>query len=122
MTQNKETVERYMEGFRRSDHAMILSCLTDDVVWDMPGAFHLVGKEAFDREVENPAFTGRPTITISRVIEEDDVVVAEGAVQAKRSDGHLLDAVFCDVFEMNGGKIRRLISYLMEVKEPAGWK
>ena len=115
MSENKEVVERYMEGFRRSDHAMILSCLTDDVVWDMPGAFHLVGKEAFDREVENPAFTGRPTITISRVIEEHDVVVAEGAVQAQRSDGGMLDAVFCDVFEMNGGKIRRLISYLMEV-------
>ena len=115
MSQNKQTVERYMEGFRRSDHAMILSCLTDDVVWDMPGAFHLVGKQAFDREVENPAFTGKPTITISRVIEENDVVVAEGAVQAKRSDGGMLDAVFCDVFEMQDGKIRRLISYLMVV-------
>ena len=43
MSENKDVVERYMEGFRRSDHAMILSCLTDDVVWDMPGAFHLVG-------------------------------------------------------------------------------
>lgn len=115
MSQDKETVERYMEGFRRSDHAMILSCLTDDVVWDMPGAFHLVGKEAFDREVENPAFTGKPTITISRMIEENGVVVAEGAVQAKRSDGGMLDAVFCDVFEMQDGKIRRLISYLTEV-------
>ncbi|HKO22715.1 MAG TPA: nuclear transport factor 2 family protein [Candidatus Eisenbacteria bacterium] len=115
MSRNKQTVERYMEGFRRSDHAMILSCLTDDVVWDMPGAFHLVGKEAFDREVENPAFTGKPTITISRVIEENDVLVAEGAVQAKRSDGGMLDAVFCDVFEMRDGKVRRLVSYLMEV-------
>ena len=115
MSENKKTVDRYMEGFRRSDHAMILSCLTDDVVWDMPGTFHLVGKEAFDREVENPAFTGKPTITVSRMVEENNVVVAEGAVQARRSDGGMLDAVFCDVFEMSGGKIRRLISYLMEV-------
>lgn len=115
MSENKKTVDRYMEGFRRSDHAMILSCLTDDVVWDMPGAFHLVGKEAFDREVENPAFKGKPTITITRVVEENDIVVAEGTVQARRSDGGVLDAVFCDVFEMSSGKIRRLISYLMEV-------
>jgi ketosteroid isomerase-like protein len=115
MSENKKTVDRYMEGFRRSDHEMILSCLTDDVVWDMPGAFHLVGKPAFDREVENPAFKGKPAITITRMVEEGDVVVAEGAVQARRSDGGMLDAVFCDVFEMRGGKIRRLISYLMEV-------
>jgi uncharacterized protein len=115
LTENKKTVERYMEGFRRSDHEMILSCLTDDVVWDMPGAFHLVGKVAFDREVENPAFSGKPTIIVSRLVEEADVVVAEGTVQARRSDGGMLDAVFCDVFEMSGGKIRRLVSYLMEV-------
>jgi ketosteroid isomerase-like protein len=116
MTQNRKTVEAYMEGFRRSDHPMILSCLTDDIEWEMPGVFHLTGKEAFDKEVENPAFVGKPTIDITRVTEENDVVVAEGAVRAKRADGELLNAVFCDVFLMRDGKIRRLISYLVEIK------
>lgn len=116
VTENKRTVERYMDGFRKSDHAQILSCLTDDVEWDMPGAFHLVGKEAFDGEIENPAFVGRPTITITRVVEEDDVVVAEGTVRAERKDGGFLNAVFCDVFAMRDGKIQRLTSYLTEVK------
>ena len=116
MTQNKKTVETYMEGFRRSDHPMILSCLTDDIEWEMPGVFHLTGKKAFDKEVENPAFVGKPTIDITRVTEENDVVVAEGAVRAKRADGELLNAVFCDVFLMRDGKIRRLISYLVEIK------
>ena len=118
MTRNKETVERYMDGFRRSDHAQILSCLTDDVVWDMPSAFHLVGKDAFDGEIENPGFVGRPTITITRLIEESDVVVAEGAVRAQRKDGSYLDAVFCDVFEMKEGRIQRLTSYLVETSRP----
>jgi ketosteroid isomerase-like protein len=112
MSRNKEVVARYMEGFRRSDHAMVLSCLTDDVVWEMPGGFHLVGKDAFDGEIENPAFVGSPAITISRMLEEDDVVIAEGAVKASRADGGGLDAVFCDVFEMRDGKIARLVSYL----------
>lgn len=116
MSENKKTVERYMEGFRRSDHEMILSCLTDDVVWDLPGAFHLEGKVAFDREIENPAFRGTPEIHVSRMIEEGEVVVAEGTVRAQRSDGGVLNAVFCDVFEMKGGKIRRLISYLLPLE------
>src|SRR5512134_1651631 len=116
MTENRRTVERYMDGFRKSDHAQILSCLTDDVEWDMPGAFHLVGKDAFDKEIENEAFVGSPTITITRIVEENDVVVAEGAVQAARRDGGLLNAVFCDVFVMTNGKIRRLTSYLAEIK------
>ena len=114
MTENKRTVERYLDGFRKSDHAQILSCLTDDVEWEMPGGFHLVGKEAFDAEIENPAFVGSPTITITRMIEENDVVVAEGAVQAKRRDGGDLNAVFCDVFTMKGGRIQRLTTYLAE--------
>ena len=56
MTENKRTVERYMDGFRKSDHEQILSCLTEDIEWEMPGAFHLVGKDAFDKEIENDAF------------------------------------------------------------------
>jgi len=116
MSQNKETVDRYMEGFRRGDHEMILSCLTEDVVWDMPGVYHHVGKEAFDKEIQNDAFTGLPEITILRVVEEHDVVVAEGAVRAEKKAGGFLEAVFCDVFVMKGGLVDHLTSYLMEVR------
>jgi ketosteroid isomerase-like protein len=117
MTRNKETVERYMEAFRKSDHAAVLSCLTDDVEWVIPGAFHLRGKEAFDREIENEAFVGRPSIEVTRLVEEGDVVVAEGSVRSARRDGGRLNAVFCDVFVMRDARIRHLTSYLMEIKE-----
>src|SRR6185295_1117251 len=113
MTENKKTVEKYIEGFRKSDHELILSCLTDDVEWIIPGWFHIVGKEAFDKEIENDAFVGSPQLTIERLIEENDVVVAEGTVRAQKRDGGLLNAVFCDVFTMQDGKIKQLVSYLM---------
>jgi ketosteroid isomerase-like protein len=116
MSQNKETVQKYMDAFRRTDHAEVLSCLTDDVEWVIPGAFHLTGKAAFDREIENDAFVGSPTITVTRMTEEGGVVVAEGAVRSARKDGGMLNAVFCDVFVMQDAKIRHLTSYLMEVK------
>ena len=113
ISENKRTVERYMEGFRRGDHAAILDCLTDDVEWDIPPAVHLRGKAAFDREIENEAFEGRPEIEVTRLTEEDDVVIAEGSVRTRRKGGAPLDLGFCDVFEMAGGRIRRLISYLV---------
>lgn len=116
MRPNKRTVEKYMDAFRRSDHQQVLSCLTDDVEWVIPGAFHIKGKDAFDKEIENAAFVGSPAITVTRLTEEGDLVVAEGSVRAARRDGGYLNAVFCDVFEMQDAKIRRLISYLMEVK------
>jgi ketosteroid isomerase-like protein len=117
MSRNKETVHAYMDAFRRSDHAAVLSCLTDDVEWVMPGLFHLVGKEAFDREIENDAFVGSPLIQVSRLTEERDVVVAEGTVRSARRQGGYLHAAFCDVFELQDGKIRRLTSYVLEIEE-----
>jgi len=114
MTPNKRTVEAYMDGFRRTDRAQILSCLTDDVEWQLPGAFHVQGKDEFAEHIVDEGFVGRPAITVTRMTEADDVVVAEGSVRAQKQDGTSLDLVFCDVFEMRNGKIRRLISYLMK--------
>jgi ketosteroid isomerase-like protein len=119
MTRNARTIDVYMDGFRRTDRSQILSCLTDDVEWWIPGAFHVRGKDEFATHIVDDGFAGHPEITVSRLIEADDVVVAEGSVRAPRQDGTVLDLVFCDVFDMRDGRIRRLVSYLMEAK-PAG--
>jgi RimJ/RimL family protein N-acetyltransferase len=69
MSPNKQTVQQYMDTFARSDHAGVLACLTDDVEWIVPGAFHLHGKEEFDAEIENPAFVGNPDVlTTERLV------------------------------------------------------
>ena len=117
MSHNKQTVQKYMDAFTKTDHVGILSCLTDDVEWVIPGAFHVTGKDAFDKEIENDAFVGSPAIRVSRMIEEDDVVVAEGSVRAARRNGGSLNAVFCDVFVMQDARIRHLTSYLMEIRQ-----
>jgi ketosteroid isomerase-like protein len=117
MSPNKQTVQKYMEGFSKSDHAQILSCLTDNIEWLMPGAFHLSGKDAFDKEIENDAFVGSPTIKITRMTEENDVVIAEGTVRCARKGGGFLNAVFCDVFAMQDAKIKQLTTYLSEIKD-----
>jgi uncharacterized protein len=116
---NNQTVDRYMEAFTRSDKPAVLACLTDDVEWVLPGAFHLHGKAQFEAEIVNPAFEPNPDITTTRTVEENDVVVAEGRVRAVKTDGTAVHLVFCDVFEMRGGLIRRLTSYLMPMQQPA---
>lgn len=116
MTENKKTVEKYIEAFNKSDHKQILSCLTDDVEWILPEVFHLKGKDAFDKEIENPAFEGKPVIVVTRVIEENNIVITEGTVRAKKKDAEYINLVFCDAFEMKNGLINKLTSYLMEIK------
>lgn len=116
MTPNKRTVERYLDGFRRTDRPQILSCLTDDVEWVIPSMFHAHGKDEYATHIVDEGFAGRPVITVSRVLEDGDVVVAEGSVRAPKEDGTLLNLAFCDVFDMRDGKIQRLISYVVETK------
>jgi len=116
MTPNKKTIEAYMDGFRKTDRPQILSCLTDDVEWMLPGAFHVRGKDDFAKHIVDEGFAGHPAITVSRMTEENNVVVAEGFVRATKQNGTFLNLVFCDVFEMRSGKIGRLVSYLMETK------
>ena len=113
MSIQKQVVEKYMDGFRTTDHDKISSCLTDDVIWEIPGFYLRHGITEFNNEIENPNADGHPDIHISRLIEEGNMVVAEGVVKAKMKDGSKLSAVFCDVFHFRDEKICKLTSYLM---------
>ena len=115
MSRRKDVVEAYFDGFRRSDHEQILSCLTDDVAWDLPGYARLEGKDAFDREIENEEFVGSPALTVDRIIEEADTVVAVGNGEATHRSGERRRFVYCDVFTFAGDKIRRVESYLVQL-------
>lgn len=116
MSPNKQTVQTYMDAFNKLDHAAILACLTDDVEWFIPGAFRVNGKPAFNKEITNDAFVGIPIIKVSRMTEENNLVICEGSVRCTRKDGGVMNLLFCDVFELQGAKIKRLTSYLMETK------
>jgi ketosteroid isomerase-like protein len=105
-----------MDGFRRTDRAQILSCLNEDVEWEIPGFFRVRGKDEFNKHIVDEGFVGSPDIVVTRMWETDEIVFAEGTVRTQRSDGTLANLVFCDVFEMQDTKIRRLTSYLMEIK------
>lgn len=67
---NKKIVETFMEGYNTGDNAKILSCLAEDVIWEIAGFFKLKGKDEFDKEINNGWGDGNPTITISQLVEE----------------------------------------------------
>jgi ketosteroid isomerase-like protein len=115
MSARKATVETYFEGFRRSDHAMILALLTDDVMWDLPGFRHLEGKEAFNGEIENPAFEGSPKLVIDRLVEEGDAVVAIGNGEGRHKEAGPFRFAYCDVFTFRNDLIARVESYLVQL-------
>ena len=71
MSRNIETVNTYLDGFRKNDHEQILSCLTDDIEWTVFGAFHLIGKEAYDKAIDGaPEFIDPPELEVVRMVEQ----------------------------------------------------
>ena len=104
-SQNKETVERYLDGFRRTDHDQILGCLTDDVTWTVFGAFHLAGKAAYDAAIEGPGFAGDPSLDIVRLVEQGDTIMAELIGHVPQQDGSVQRLSMAEVFVLRDGLI-----------------
>jgi ketosteroid isomerase-like protein len=113
---NKKIVERYIECYNTGDNAKILSCLAEDVIFELVGFFNLKGKDQFEKEINNEAADGNPTITITQLVEECNIVVAEGTVKGKLKNGGIMDALFCEVFHFDNGKVKKLTTYHIEKK------
>jgi ketosteroid isomerase-like protein len=115
MPARKDLVREYHEGFRQSDHVRVLACLTEDVVWDLPGFRHLQGKAEFDSEIENPDFEGSPTLFVDRLVEEGDTVVAIGRGEGRHKVSGPFRFAYCTVFTFKGDLIGRVESYVVPV-------
>ena len=117
MSRNTDTVETYLDGFRRNDHAQILSCLTDDIEWTVFGAFHLTGKPAYDAAIEGPGFSGPPRLSVVRMVEQDDVVMAELLGEVVGEDGGTARLSMAEVFVMRDGLIAERRAWVIPLTE-----
>jgi uncharacterized protein len=113
MTPNKKVVESYF-----ASRANIPELLTDDAEWaewadGVPASgVHTRGKAAFIENLGNPDLRAQ----ITRMTEENNVVVAEGTVGVPKKEGGLMRFQFVDIFELENGKVKRLNSFAAQVK------
>ncbi|WP_370326480.1 nuclear transport factor 2 family protein [Euzebya sp.] len=115
MTTQTDLVDRYMDGFRRSDHRAILDCLTDDVVWRIHGHRTTVGKAEFDDEIENPSDEGSPELVVERTIEAEGVVVTAGTGVAHHRGAGRVEFAYNDIFTFRDGRIAEVDSYVVPI-------
>ena len=106
MSENIDTVTAYLDGFRKNDHGQILSCLTNDIKWTVFGAFQLSGKDAYDKAIDGaPEFIDPPELEVVRMVEQNDIVMAELTGTARRAAGGEMRMSMAEVFVMRDGKI-----------------
>ena len=116
-TKNKEIVRKLNKGFEADDTASILSCLADDVRWEVAGFFTANGKEEYREQIHNDNFTGAPVITIKNEIAEGNYVAVEGRVESMMKNGVLFKAFFHNTYYLENEKIKEMTSYLVPITQ-----
>ena len=116
-SRNRATVERYLDGFQRTDHAQIIGCLTDDITWTVFGAFYLEGKDAYDAAIEGPGFAGSPDLEVVRMVEENDTIMAELVGRVPQQDGSVRRLSMAEVFVMREGLICERRAWVVPLHE-----
>ncbi len=118
MSLNLDTINTYLDGFRKNDHQQILSCLTEDIEWTVFGAFHLIGKEAYDKAIDGaPMFIDPPELEVVRIVEQGNVVMAELSGTAKRAAGGEQRMSMGEVFVMRDGRIAERRAWVVPLTE-----
>jgi uncharacterized protein len=118
MTPNKKVIETHMTTPNRTETAGLLA---DDVEWiewvdGVPAAgARTQGKAAFIRNYGDDELRTE----ITRMTEENNVVVAEGITHVHKKDGRVFSVRFCDIFELEHGKIKRKSSFGALIKDSA---
>ncbi|MGI0129454.1 MAG: nuclear transport factor 2 family protein [Thermoplasmata archaeon] len=117
MSSNKQLVEAHMGAAP----AKAAELLTDDFEWVEwadgvpPGGARTRGRAAFVQSFGDDELRG----DIQRVIEEGNVVVVEGVAHVAKKDGKKFDVQYCNIFELENGKIKRKSSYGALLKDSA---
>lgn len=112
MTQRKRVIEQWADCFCRKDWKRMLDLFTDDIErWEVGAPTRTHGKAEFEKEVLPGDEVARLGMRVDKVIEEGSVVVAEGLAQIFKKDGSTVSVQFCDIFEFEGEKVRRITAY-----------
>jgi len=118
MSTNKKLVENYLAT---TDKSKLRSLLADDVEWIEwgdgvpPSGAITRGKEAFIKNYGDDELRGE----VTRLTEENNVVVAEGTAHVTKKDGHSFSVKFVNIFELENGKIKRKSSFGALIKASA---
>jgi hypothetical protein len=117
MSPNKHLVESYFAS-TGTEYGRLLAEDVELVEWadGVPASgVRTQGKAAFLANRGNREYETR----VTRLTEEDNVVVAEGTAHGPKKEGGFWTVHFCNIFELENGKVKRLTAMGASVKDPA---
>jgi ketosteroid isomerase-like protein len=115
--ENRALIMELVEAFDKSESEKILSYLSDDFQWHMLGDFFISGKENMSKFLQDHADMGILSCSKDRILVDGDRVAVEGEVQCSGKDEVIYDMYYCDIYELERGKVNKMISYTVNKKK-----
>lgn len=115
----EKMIRRFSSAWATFDTEVILDAVSDDFRFGMANSDELiVGKTAFADWLNNMGCGdgGKATITHGKFLHDGDRAVLTGILEVTCKLGTERFA-FCDVYELNGSKIKGLTAYLAKFGE-----
>lgn len=114
---NKEIIAQVIEAFDNSDGATITRHMTDDVEWHMLGDQVYSGIETVKKFFNDHQDVKVTSSLKNHLIADGDTIAVSGEITCTESNGNLCNMYYCDIYEMENFKIKKLISYTVGKKE-----
>jgi hypothetical protein len=113
---NKEVVQQVIAAFDKNDVDAILSNFTDNAEWHMRPGKIAAGKTAIREFFGEMSGMEMETSIKKHIIVNGDNAAVDGEVKCKDPNGKVYDMYYCDIYELENGKVNKLISYTVDKK------
>ncbi|MES2388753.1 MAG: nuclear transport factor 2 family protein [Bacteroidota bacterium] len=114
---NKEIFRQIIDAFEKNDFERVLTFMAEDIEWNFIGDHVISGLENIAKmQTENPDIGNMSTKTFN-LISEGNIASANGDVSYTDKEGKLREMHYCDWYELENGKIKKMTSYVIDKKK-----
>jgi len=111
---NKEIIIEFNVAFDKGVSNDIARFVTDDFEWHMLGDSVIKGKDNFLQFFVDHPDMKMISVTKDHIIVDGNTASLDGEVQCTDKSGKIYDMYYCDVYELENGLIKKMISYTVD--------
>lgn len=116
--ETKELFEKVLATFDNNDSDGLLALVTEDFEWDMVGDQVVKGKKELEKmfsETDTPAKMIGTTKELQII--DNHKAACKGIVTMESKDGKVSEQYYCDLYEFEGGKLKKMTTFTAPVKK-----
>jgi ketosteroid isomerase-like protein len=115
--ENREIILKLTEAFDTYDQKTILNHIADDVEWNMLGESLITGKENMAAFFNEHSSVKILSSSKDHIVVDGDQVAVDGEMKCIGPDNKIHEMYYCDIYELENSKVKKLISYTVNKKK-----